>query len=182
MALTLPEGFDYHPEFVSEEEESELLRFAVALPFRTFEFRGYTALRRVIHFGWHYSFDSFRLTEAVPIPAELLPLRNKVAGVANVQAEDFAEALVTEYANGAGIGWHRDAAPFGIVAGVSLGSETRMRFQRGKGAERKTSAVVLERRSLYLLSGPARTDWEHSIPKTTDTRYSVTFRTLRKKR
>ena len=40
---------------------------------------------------------------------------------------------MTEYRPGAGIGWHRDAPPFGIVAGVSLAGTCRMRFQtRGR--------------------------------------------------
>jgi alkylated DNA repair dioxygenase AlkB len=43
-------------------------------------------------------------------------------------ASKWAEALVTEYTTGAGIGWHRDAPVFGIVAGISLGGTCRMRF------------------------------------------------------
>ena len=33
--------------------------------------------------------------------------------------------------------------------------------------------------SAYLLSGPARSEWEHSIPPVDATRYSITFRNLR---
>jgi alkylated DNA repair dioxygenase AlkB len=33
-------------------------------------------------------------------------------------------------------------------------------------------------RSAYLLSGPSRTVWEHSIPPLDQLRYSVTFRNL----
>ena len=36
-----------------------------------------------------------------------------------------------------------------------------------------------EPRSAYLLSGPARNKWEHSIPPLEARRYSITFRTLR---
>jgi alkylated DNA repair dioxygenase AlkB len=36
-------------------------------------------------------------------------------------------------------------------------------------------------RSAYLLRGPARFDWEHSIPPLDRLRYSVTFRTFRPK-
>jgi alkylated DNA repair dioxygenase AlkB len=39
--------------------------------------------------------------------------------------------------------------------------------------------VSLESRSAYLLSGPARSDWEHSIPPVDALRYSITFRNLR---
>jgi anaerobic selenocysteine-containing dehydrogenase len=36
-----------------------------------------------------------------------------------------------------------------------------------------------EPRSAYLLSGPARSEWEHSIPAVDALRYSITFRNLR---
>jgi alkylated DNA repair dioxygenase AlkB len=38
---------------------------------------------------------------------------------------------------------------------------------------------MLEPRSIYLTRGPARTEWEHSIPPSGQLRYSVTFRTLK---
>jgi DNA oxidative demethylase len=31
----------------------------------------------------------------------------------------------------------------------------------------------------YVFAGEARRSWEHSIPKTKERRYSITFRTLR---
>jgi len=34
-------------------------------------------------------------------------------------------------------------------------------------------------RSAYLLRGPVRRDWEHSIPPLDQLRYSVTFRSVR---
>jgi len=40
---------------------------------------------------------------------------------------------------------------------------------------------VAEPRSAYLLSGPARTTWEHSIPPVTSLRYSITFRNVRER-
>jgi alkylated DNA repair dioxygenase AlkB len=38
---------------------------------------------------------------------------------------------------------------------------------------------MAEPRSAYLLSGPARLEWEHSIPQMDALRYSITFRNLR---
>ena len=178
----LPEGLVFVPEFLSPGEEIRLLEFFRTLEFGSFEMRGVQAKRRLVHFGWRYSFDSYRLTEAPPVPVELQPLRDRAAALAEVAPEDFAEALVMEYDNGAGIGWHRDAPPFGIVAGISLGNTCRMRFQRGKGEERVTAALDLPPRSIYLLTGDARTKWEHTIPATRELRYSITFRTLRRKR
>jgi alkylated DNA repair dioxygenase AlkB len=36
----------------------------------------------------------------------------------------------------------------------------------------------VEPRSAYLMSGPARWDWEHSIPPVDRSRWSITLRTL----
>ena len=57
----------------------------------------------------------------------------------------LAEVLVTEYTAGAGIGWHRDAPPFGIVAGVSLAGHCRMRSK----PERPPSAALQPSNSLH---------------------------------
>jgi alkylated DNA repair dioxygenase AlkB len=48
-------------------------------------------------------------------------------------------------------------------------------------ATRRTDVVKLtaERRSLYVMAGPARSAWQHHIPPVKATRYSVTLRTLR---
>lgn len=178
----LPEGFHYFPGFLAESEERDLLTAIATVEFREFQMKGVTAKRRVAHFGWHYSFDSFRLTPAEAAPAAFDPLRDRVALLACVASEAFSEVLVTEYKPGAGIGWHRDAPPFGIVAGISLAGTCRMRFQKGEAPSRITAAIELAPRSLYLLTGSARTEWQHTIPPAKELRYSITFRTLRRSR
>lgn len=179
--MPLPEGLVFQPEFLNHEEERALLSLIQTLDLSSFKMHGVMSKRRIRHFGWKYSFESFRASEAEPIPAEFLNARARAASLARIAADEFAEALVTEYQPGAGIGWHRDAPPFGIVAGVSLAGRCRMRFQRGKGTARETAALELPPRSIYLLTGPARTEWEHTIPPTKELRYSLTFRTMRRR-
>ena len=174
-------GFILTPEFVAVEEEAALIDFIRTLPFGEFRMHGVIAKRRVAHFGLHYSFTSYKLTPAAELPRALEPVRARVATLAEIPPEDFAETLVTEYQPGAGIGWHRDAPPFGIVCGISLAGACRMRFQKGKGADRETFAVELPPRSVYLLTGSARKEWQHMIPPAKELRYSITFRTLRKR-
>ena len=106
-------------------------------------------------------------------------MRERVGELAGVAPAELVEVLLTEYSPGAGIGWHRDAPMFGVVAGVSLLGACRFRFERGKGEERETRAVTLAPRSAYLLTGEARAAWRHCIPPAKELRYSVTFRTLR---
>src|SRR5262249_9741084 len=103
------------------------------------------------------------------------------AGRVALRPEDREETLVQRYPPGASIGWHRDAPAFGAVIGVSLLSACRMRFQRGSGKARQVAALDLPPRSVYVLDGPARTGWQHSLAPTRALRYSITFRTLRKR-
>jgi alkylated DNA repair dioxygenase AlkB len=152
---------------------------------------GVTARRRVAHFGRSYEFDTFKLGEAPVIPDFLLPLRDRAAVLAGCEAEEFAEALVSEYPPGAGIGWHRDAPPFDLIVGVSLLAECTMKFRPWPAIAKKETragtnrvkpiARVLAPRSVYILQGEARTKWQHHIPPMTHLRYSITFRTLRRK-
>lgn len=40
------------------------------------------------------------------------------------------------------------------------------------------ASVIAEPGSAYVLSGPARSEWEHSIPPVDQLRYSITFREI----
>jgi len=112
----------------------------------------------------------------------MLGLRGRCADLMERAPEDLVQILVSRYPSGAGIGWHRDAPMFGSrIAGVSLLAPCRMRFQRTVGGVRSVAALELAPRSAYLLSGKARWSWQHSIPATKALRYSVTFRTLKRK-
>ncbi len=179
-AQKFPEGFRYRPELIDRADEDRLAARVRGLPFRDFEFHGYTGKRRVISFGWHYDFSARRLRKADRIPDYLLSLREAAAAFADIDAKEFQHALVTEYGSGAGIGWHRDKGVFGRVVGISLLSPCVFRMRR-KVSEKKWERLnlVAEPRSAYLLSGPGRYEWEHSIPQTDALRYSITFHNLR---
>lgn len=174
-----PEGLRYLPDFLGGAEERELCQRLGELRYGEVRMRGQLARRVVRHFGVDYEYESAGVTVGEPVPGWLQPIRARCAELLGLPVEVLAEALVTRYPPGAGIGWHRDAPAFGQVVGVSLGSECAMRFQRGTGEKRRVYEQPLEPRSAYLLSGPSRTAWQHSIPAVTAERYSLTFRTLR---
>jgi alkylated DNA repair protein (DNA oxidative demethylase) len=177
-----PEGLIYVPEFMTEAEERELLEHLRAVSYSEIRMRGQVARRRTAHFGWLYGYESWKVDPGPPIPDFLLPLRARCAELMEEPPEQLVEVLLSEYTPGATIGWHRDAPMFGPkVVGVSLGSPCRMRFQRGKAEERRTYEVQLQPRSAYVLGGAARSEWQHSIPAVKQTRYSITFRTLRER-
>lgn len=176
----LPDGFLYQPDFITPGEEQRLLEGISQLQFGDVRMHGVTARRRVVQLGWKYSFDSRALAEARPIPPFLEFLQQRAALAAGVEPARFSEVLVTEYRPGATIGWHRDAPPFGIVAGASLASSCRFRLRRQVGDGWERTELIAEPRSLYVLAGEARSEWQHSIPAVEQLRYSITFRTLRK--
>ena len=184
------QGLKYQPEFIDASEESTLLEHIRALPFREFEFHGYLGKRRIVSFGWRYEYTGRgELKKAEDIPDFLLGLRLRAASFAQIEAESLQQVLVTEYRSGAGIGWHRDKPVFDRVVGISLLEPCILRFrrrlvrevkdQKGRAVWQRVN-LFAQRRSAYLLEGPVRTQWEHSILRVNGVRYSITFRSLRR--
>ncbi len=174
-----PDGLLYVPELVTEAEERSLVAVFEGQEFEEVRMRGQAALRTVLHFGHRYDYEGWRLVPAEPLPPAVTWLRDRAATLAEVDPDDLAETLVTRYPPGSGIGWHRDAPLFGPkVVGVSLLASCRLRFQRRTEELRRAHELPLAPRSAYVLSGPARWSWQHSIPAMTELRYSVTFRTV----
>ena len=175
----LPDGFEYRPGLVSPKDEADLIDAFRGLDFRPFEFHGYFGNRRTVSFGWHYDFASSRVRPASDMPDFLLRLCDRAAAFARVPPDALEHALVTEYAPGAGIGWHRDRPVFDEVIGISLGAPCRFRLRRKQENAWQRAAIELQPRSAYLLRGPVRREWEHSIPPLEQLRYSVTFRSVK---
>jgi alkylated DNA repair dioxygenase AlkB len=181
-ALTLPEGWQYRDDFITPAEEAELLATIGALTLHEARYKGWTAKRRVAHYGTSYDFDANRLLPSEEVPAWLGALRERAAAWVGLPALDFASALIAEYRPGTPLGWHRDVPDFEVVVGVSLGTACRMRLRRYPPVAPKKSDVLsvdLQPRSAYVLRGSARWDWQHSIAPTPALRWSITFRTRR---
>jgi alkylated DNA repair dioxygenase AlkB len=173
-----PEGFAYRPEVISPAEEQALAARFEDLPFKPYEFRGYNGHRLTVAYGWRYAADGRTVQRVAPIPDFLLPARAAVAAFAGLEPEALEQALIIRYPPGAPIGWHRDRPHFDKVMGLSLLTPAvlRLRLKQGEGWRR--AAQTLEPRSAYLLSGPARRQWEHSIAPLDALRYSITLRTI----
>jgi alkylated DNA repair dioxygenase AlkB len=176
---SMPDGFRTAPDVIGSADEERLIAAFANLPFKEFEFHGFLGKRRVVSFGSRYDYKDSTLKDAEPIPPFLLPLRERAAAFAGLAPERLQHALVTEYQKGVSIGWHRDKPDYGDVIGVSLLSPATFRLRKKRGAGWERASLRLEPRSIYLLRGPAREQWEHSIPAVDALRYSVTFRSLR---
>ena len=175
----LPDGFRYIPDVLSIAEEKSLVERFEKLPLKPFEFHGYLANRRTYSFGHKYVFAGQEPRDDASIPDYLQPLMHIAGRISGQPAEAFEQAMVTEYAPGAGIGWHRDRPSYEDIVSVSFLAPCMLRLRRkaGKGWERQS--VPVAPRSVYLLHGAVREEWQHSIAPIDVLRYSVTLRTFR---
>ncbi|MFP5329795.1 MAG: alpha-ketoglutarate-dependent dioxygenase AlkB [Alphaproteobacteria bacterium] len=171
-------GLDYRSDFISAEEEQALIDRLTAEELSPFRFQGWTGKRLTKTFGWRYDFEDSSFASAEPMPDWLDPLRVRAAAFAGVPPDAFVHALLIRYDPGAGIGWHRDRPVFERVVGVSLGTPAVLRFRKRRPGGFDRVQLEVEPRSAYLLTGPARHEWEHSIAAGDSLRFSITFRTL----
>lgn len=188
MSMSVP-GLHYCPQFISSlvgDKLVTLLRDSQA-------WVGVTASqtsRRVIHYGYTYSYQRGPLTTADPIPAdfqELLSLVNQhVRDTIDPDFTGFDQLIINEYVPGQGIAAHVDHVKyFGpIIACVSVGHGIAIDFSK-QGDTPVT--LYVEANSLYAMSDAARYVWKHGINKCRrdcvegqtiprGTRYSLTFR------
>ena len=178
--MTLPDGLTHVPGFLAEAEERGVLAVLEAFDLYPYVLHDTPSRRLVRSFGLARVAGAYDVAPAEPIPVELEWLRERSARLMGREPADLVQLLVTRYPPGAGIGWHRDAPQFGDVSGISLLTACRMRFRRGRARAWETAELTLAPRSGYVLSGPARTQWQHHIPAVTEERWSLTFRTLRR--
>ncbi len=175
---TEPEGLRYQEEFISAAEEQDLAARIAGLPLAPFQFGAYEGHRRVVSFGWRYDYSHHKLESASAPPSWIADLTRRVEAFAALPAGAVRQVLFTEYAPGVGIGWHRDKPAYDVVLGVSLGSACGLRFRRKLGDKWQRFTLQAAPRSLYVLRGAARHEWQHSIAAVEHLRYSITFRTL----
>jgi hypothetical protein len=150
-----PEGFRYHSDLIDAEQERDLTTELQTLSFTPFQFQGFEGKRRV------------------------MPLRQAAAACFKLPASALQQVLLTHYPAGATIGWHKDRPVF---FRMSLASRCYPPANSDFAATRGQAGTAIARsgtRCPYLLQGPARLEWDHSIPAVAERRYSITFRTLR---
>jgi alkylated DNA repair dioxygenase AlkB len=176
-----PDGWRYESEFLSAAEESALLAGVAVLPFEQARYKQWTARRRLVSYGGRYDFSRNELDPAPPVPEFLKPLRRRAALWAELDPEALQHASIAEYAPRTQLGWHRDVRQFDAVVGISLLGPARMRFRPypPRPGERTRLNAELAPRSIYLLRGAVRWEWQHAISPTPSLRYSITFRSRR---
>jgi 2-oxoglutarate-Fe(II)-dependent oxygenase superfamily protein len=177
-APEVPKGFGYTGEVISIAEERRLVRRFEKLDLQPFEFQGHLAHRRIFTFGHRYIFAGQKPRANSRIPDYFWPLMQIAGQISEKPPEMFEQIMVTEYARGAGIGWHRDRPLYRDIVSVSFLAPCALRLRRKRGDAWERRSALIEPRSAYLLQGSVREDWQHSITPQEALRYSVTLRTF----
>ncbi len=146
--------------------------------------------RRVQHYGWRYDYKARAITPDMHIgalPDWLLDLAQRLYDETGLFDREPEQVIVNEYLPGQGIATHIDHPGFGpTVCTISLLDDWEMDFSENW---RDKSPALLRRGSCVLLTGDARSVWQHGIAprksEVTDTgrrprkrRLSLTFRTV----
>lgn len=153
-------GLTYISNFVTPDEESALISSIDAQPWLN------DLKRRVQHYGYKYDYKARAISNDTylgPLPDWLSSISNKLHGD-RIFPSVPDQAIVNEYLPGQGISAHIDCVPCftDTIASLSLGSPCIMQFSNPETGEKKS--ITLEDRSLIVLSGPARYEWQHAIP------------------
>lgn len=152
-------GLTYIPDFIDSVTESALIKTIDTQPWIT------ELKRRVQHYGWSYDYKARSVTNDLRIGA--LPDWLQSYAVRLQQAGLFSEmpdqVIINEYEPGQGISAHIDCVPCfaDTIASLSLGSPCVMDFTHSKAGEK--SSLLLEPRSLIVLTDDARYVWQHAI-------------------
>jgi alkylated DNA repair dioxygenase AlkB len=155
-------GLTYLSDYITREEEAELLRRVDAGEWNT------DLKRRVQVFGWAYDEETGvaeAASQGLPDWLKRHARRLREEGYFTLTPDRVS---ANEYQPGQGIGAHidRGGAQVETVAIISLGAAVTMDFTR-IGYE--TRSFYLRPRSLLLISGEARHRWMHGItPRKSD--------------
>lgn len=180
-APVLP-GLRTRLDIIDAVEEQSLINHIEATDLAPFRFQGWIGKRLTTSFGFSYDFEVGQPMEAPPIPTWLAPFRDRAAEFAGLNPADLVQALLIRYDPGAGIGWHRDRPIYEHVVGISLGAPATMRFRQRRGEGFARASIPLVPREAYHLSGASRHEWEHSIAEGDEPRWSITFRSLARRK
>lgn len=176
---TIPDGFRYKTSFLDAELANTLRLRVESLSFQHDYFRGHPLKRGYVQFGCRYVTAARTIRRDVPpIPDDLRAILNRCRSEFEI-TQEFDQLIITYYRPGAGIGWHCDKPAFdSVIIGISLACPAQLQMRRS-GEWHPSYELELEIGSAYVLSGPARWDYEHAIEAVRDTRYSLTFRRVR---
>ncbi|TMW57169.1 hypothetical protein Poli38472_003094 [Pythium oligandrum] len=150
------------PEFITLEQEAALIdefdRDDRA------HWKNTVKARQVQHYGFEFNYETRRCHEDQPLP-EPMPstLQTLIDHIPPSIMDTPDQITVNEYMPGQGIAAHIDthSAFTNAIASLSLGNEIVMEFRHPDG---RCESVLLQPRSLLIMTGASRYEWTHAIP------------------
>ncbi|RKP36096.1 hypothetical protein BJ085DRAFT_19381 [Dimargaris cristalligena] len=165
---TIPEipGLSMYPEFIGPDEQTALMATLDGLPWSGLGVGPNPELkRRTQQRGCTFSFRYRKaITSTEPLPGWARDLVARLAPLTTMK-DALNSIIINEYQPGQGIMPHVDSlTAFGdTVFALSLLSPCVMTFDRVGSTD--SYPIVLEPRSLLVLTGPARFGFRHGISK-----------------
>ncbi|KAJ2950413.1 hypothetical protein O0L34_g8655 [Tuta absoluta] len=161
-----PKDLSILEDFITQDEEKELITL-----FDWIDKSSNLKNRQVKHYGYEFRYGSndvdltSPLIEKIPEQCDVLWRRLREKGF-DLGVPD--QLTVNKYEPGQGIPSHVDKhSPFGSsILSISLGSSVVMEWKHHSG---KSVPVLVPARSILIMQGEARCDWQHGIqPRTWD--------------
>lgn len=162
-------GLSLHGEFITPEEEQELIDklSAGSDPKATQRDKNRQSVRR---YGSNKSYNSYMVAREIPDYLQTLCDRLLAMKLLETAPDSVS---INEYLKGQTIHAHVDSKASGrVITVLSVQSPATMLFER----ELRTLSVTLPPRSVVQLRGEMRTLWTHAISPVPDRRYSLVFR------
>lgn len=153
-------GFAYVPNFISERDHGRLLEAIDGSPWLN------DLKRRVQHYGYRYDYKRRSLDRSMylgDLPRWAFVVADRIFRMGFMKSFPD-QVIVNEYLPGQGIADHVDCEPCFAeeIVSLSLGSCCIMDLkQRGNKANKRE--LVLQPKSLTVLSGESRYNWTHGI-------------------
>ena len=174
------EGLTIIPDFITEEEEDELMHHIYDKSWDG------TLRRRTQQYGWTYNYRDHGVEKTKPLPDWIEFIQDKLQSEGYID-NPMEQLIINEYIPGQGIYWHKDSFVFGEkILSISLGSACLFQLRRYNLLQN----IYLRPRTLVIMTGEARYKFQHGIPACkTDihdgiriprgVRISLTFRTIK---
>ena len=155
-----PEGLTFIPNFITEEEEKFLVDWA-----ETFEWDHDVPTRDTAQFGFKFNYDTHEIEKGRPWPKELESLAERLKPY--FKGKPVNQCIVNRTKPPQGFGRHFDNSKFDDpVATLCTNSGVNIIFIHKDG--RHYHAMRSQRRSLIVMSGESRYEYQHAIPEGVD--------------
>jgi len=157
-AIQIP-GLTYLPHYITVDEQNKLINIIDQQEWST------KLRRRVQHYGYRYDYKNGSLASSsylgdLPDWADRIAKRLSDDGLTTKVPD---QVIINEYEPGQGITSHIDCVPcFGkTIISLSLGSSCVMDFTHSQIKQK--ASILLIPRSIVVMQGAARYEWQHSI-------------------